>query len=70
MGILSNTGPDPLKNQKATKTAFNVAGHHRHASETLFNDPLGSSHPSSTKKVSELDPSDKLSVSAHVQIRQ
>ena len=24
IGILSNTGPDPLKNLKATKTAFNV----------------------------------------------
>ena len=23
-GFLSNTGPDPLKNQKATKPAFNV----------------------------------------------
>ena len=24
IGFLSNTGPDPLKNQKATKPAFNV----------------------------------------------
>ena len=24
IGFLSNTGPDPLKNHKATKTAFNV----------------------------------------------
>ena len=24
IGFLSNTGPDPLKNRKATKPAFNV----------------------------------------------
>ena len=36
IGFLSNTGPDPLKNHKATKPAFNV-GYHRHASETPFN---------------------------------
>ena len=37
IGFLSNTGPDPLKNHKATKPAFNVPGYHRHASETPFN---------------------------------
>ena len=35
IGFLSNTGPDPLINHKATKTAFNV-GQHRPASETPF----------------------------------
>ena len=50
--FLSNTGPDPLKNHKATKPAFNYVlkdctkemkpecayflGHHRPASETPF----------------------------------
>ena len=33
--FLSNTGPDPMKNRKATKPAFNM-GHHQHASETPF----------------------------------
>ena len=38
IGFLSNTGPDPLKNHKATKPAFNVgpSSHHRPASETPF----------------------------------
>ena len=31
IGFLCNTGPDPQKNHKATKPAFNV-GHHRPAS--------------------------------------
>ena len=35
IGFLSNIGPDPLKNHKATKPAFNL-DHHRHASETPF----------------------------------
>ena len=42
-GFLSNTGADPLKNQKATKPAFkklrsqhSILGHHRHASKTPF----------------------------------
>ena len=34
---LSNTGPDPLKNHKATKPVFySMMGHHGHASETSF----------------------------------
>ena len=33
--FLSNTGPDPLNNHKATRLAFNV-GHHRPASEMPF----------------------------------
>ena len=33
IGFLSNTCPDPLKDRKAAKTAFNF-GHHRYASET------------------------------------
>ena len=36
-GFLSNTGPDPLKNHKSTKPAFNfgssMLGHHWPASE-------------------------------------
>ena len=35
IGFFSNTGPDPLKNHKAAKPAFNV-GHYRSASETSF----------------------------------
>ena len=35
MGFRSNTGPDPLNNHKATKSAFNIAPH-RHASKTPF----------------------------------
>ena len=33
IGFHSNTGPDPLKNHKATKPVFNVgtSSHHRHA---------------------------------------
>ena len=33
--FLSNTGPDPLKNHKATKQHW-ILGHYRHASETPF----------------------------------
>ena len=33
-GSLINTGPDPLKNYKATKPAHSMLGHHRLASET------------------------------------
>ena len=36
IGFLSNTGPDPLKNHKATKPAFNVE-YHRLANETPLN---------------------------------
>ena len=36
IGLLSNTGPDPLENHKAIKPAFNVLGHHRLANETPF----------------------------------
>ena len=35
IGFLSNTGPDPLKNHKATKPAFNM-DHHLPTSETPF----------------------------------
>ena len=35
IGFLSKTGPDPLKNHKATKPDL-VLGHQRHASETPF----------------------------------
>ena len=30
----SNTGPDPLENHNATKSAFKMLGHYRPASET------------------------------------
>ena len=36
IGFSSNTGLDSLKNHKATKPAFEMLGHHRHASETQF----------------------------------
>ena len=35
IGFLSNSGPDPLKNYKATEPAFNSPDH-QHASETPF----------------------------------
>ena len=39
IGFLSNTGPDPLKNHKATKPAFNVgpsSTRQRNATEMAF----------------------------------
>ena len=39
IGFHSNSGPDPLKNHKATKPAFNVgpsSGHQRNAIEVAF----------------------------------
>ena len=36
IGFLSNTGPDPLKNHKATKPALNVGQSSAPASETPF----------------------------------
>ena len=58
IGFLSNTGPDPLKNYKAAKPAFNVgpsSARQRNAIKRRADDgPLivvfGSSLPSSTKK--------------------
>ena len=56
IGFLSNTGPDPLKNHKATKPTFNVGQSSAPVSETPFkwradDDPFivvfGSSIPSS-----------------------
>ena len=52
IGFLSNTGPDPLKNHKATKPAFNVGMAFRWRAD---DDPLivvfGSSHqPTNTVK--------------------
>ena len=35
VGFLSNTGPDPLKNHKATKPD-SMLGRHGHASQTPF----------------------------------
>ena len=40
VGFLSNTGPDPLKNQKATKPAISMLGHYRPASKTPFKWPM------------------------------
>ena len=70
IGVLSNTGPDPLENYKATKPAVNVLGHYRPVSKTPFKwhfaggpmltrflcylDPLS---PNKLKTTSELDPS-------------
>ena len=36
IGLLSNTGPDPLKNYKATKPAFNVGPAKRHLNRVLL----------------------------------
>ena len=33
IGFLSNTGPNPLNNQKAIASQHSVLGYHRHASE-------------------------------------
>ena len=35
IGVLSNSGPDPLKNHKATEPE-SMLGHHQHASEMPF----------------------------------
>ena len=40
LGILSNTGPDPLENHIVAKPAFNV-GPYRPANETTFETPNG-----------------------------
>ena len=81
IGFLSNTGPDPQKNHKATKPAFNVGQSSAPASETPFRwhfaggpmiahlkcylDPL--SPHQLKKKLSNLDhPLTKPSGSAHV----
>ena len=37
MGFLSNTGPDPLKNHKATKSAFNFEPLSAHQRNTILN---------------------------------
>ena len=61
VGFLSNTVPDPMKNHKATKPAFNV-GPAKRADDGPLIVVFGSSLPLSTKKncdLSELDPSDK-----------
>ena len=62
IGFLSNTGPDPLKNHKATKPAFNVgppSARQRNAILMMmarfwwYLDPLA---PHQLKKMSESDP--------------
>ena len=76
IGFISNIGPDPLENHKATKLAFNVY-HQRPASETpfkwrfaggtmmaRFKWVFGSSHRLKNVKIGL--PLPKLSVSAHV----
>ena len=53
--FLSNTGPDPLKNQKATKPALNVETTSTHHRQRADDGPLivvfRSFLPSSTKKL-------------------
>ena len=76
IGLLSNTGLDPLKNHKATKQAFTVEpSSARQFRWRADNDPLivlfGSSVPSSTKNVYKTrsqirPPMTKRSGSAHV----
>ena len=68
-----NTGPDPLKNHKATKPAFNVgqSSFRWRADDGPFIVAFGSSIPSSTKKKEKKryqiwTPLTKLSGSAHV----
>ena len=79
LGLVSNSGPDLLKNHKATEPAFNVgpsSSSQGDAIEMVFrwradDDPLivvfGSSHPSSTKNNRQSwTPSDKIYGSVHV----
>ena len=78
IGFLSNTGPDPLKNSKAIKPAFNVwSSSARQRNRWRTDDgPLivvfGSSHQQKTKQkerknaVKAGHPLTKLSGSAHV----
>ena len=71
IGFSSNTGPDPLKNRKATKPAFIVgpsSARQRNADDGPLIVVLGSSLPSSTKKniVKVGPPLTKLSGSTHV----
>ena len=76
--FFSNTGPDPLKNHKATKPTFNVGPSSVslaflwRANDGLLLGVFESSLPSSTKNNSKKPlavswtPSDKISGSAHV----
>ena len=60
IGFLNNTGPDPLKNHKATKSAFNIGpstahmrnailmAFHWHADDISLLVVIGSPLPSST----------------------
>ena len=81
IGLLSNTGLDPLKNHKATKPAFNVGpssarqrtaitmAFRWRAEDGQFIVIFGSSIPSSTNKKKTFGPPlTKLSGSAHVDI--
>ena len=69
IGFLSNTGPEPLENHKATKPAFNVGPplvRQRGPLSVVF----GSSLPSSTKKHCQMCTTfDKTSGSAHASHR-
>ena len=51
---LSNTGTDPLKNQKATKPTFNVGP--SSARLLWYLDPLSTHQLESKKTLSKLDP--------------
>ena len=73
IGFSSNTGPDPLKNYKATKPAFNVVAswaHQRNGRKWPGKVVFGSFLPSSTKKNVKIfvkvgPPLTKLSGSVH-----
>ena len=54
IGFLSNTGPDPLKNHKTTKSAFNVGPSSDDGQLIIV--VLGSSLPQQIKKVVKSHP--------------
>ena len=75
LGFLSNIGPDPLKNHKATKPAFNGMPAKRHLMVFRWradNGPLivafGSPHQLNKNIVKVRPPLTKLSGSVHVNI--
>ena len=65
IGFLSNTGPDPLKNHKATKPEFNVGSSSARPMIARLKWYLDPSSPHQLKKVKVGSPLTKLSGSAH-----
>ena len=59
IGFLSNTGPDPLKNHKATKPEFNVGSPSARPMIARLKWYMHGSFTSSTKKSQSWIPSDK-----------